>query len=89
MTRNISIAVIMVVFAVACSSGTRGSATVPPVTLTVDATIAEPHEATRLDSDSIGVPDKLEFTATLIGGGTIDAVSLAGTDVLVWFWTPG
>ena len=89
MTRNIGIAVIMLVFAVACSSGTRGSATVPPVTLTVDATIAEPHEATRLDSDSIGVPDELEFTATLIGGGTIDAVSLAGTDVLFWFWTPG
>jgi hypothetical protein len=57
--------------------------------LTIDSTITEPHEATQPDSDSIGVPDELEFTATLIGGGTIDAVSLAGTDVLFWFWTPG
>jgi hypothetical protein len=48
--------------------------------LTIDSTITEPHEATQPDS---------EFTATLIGGGTIDAVSLAGTDVLFWFWTPG
>ena len=89
MTQIISIATIVLVFAVACSSGTGDSATVPLTTLTIDSTITEPHEATQPDSDSIGVPDELEFTATLIGGGTIDAVSLAGTDVLFWFWTPG
>ena len=69
--------------------GNRGRPTVPLTTSTVDPTITEPREATRPDSDSIGVPDELAFTATLIGGGTIDAVSLAGTDVLFWFWTPG
>lgn len=82
MTRIISITAIVLIFAVACSPSTQDSATVP-------STIAEPHGATRLDSDSIGVPDELEFAATLIGGGTIDAVSLAGTDVFFWFWTPG
>ena len=89
MTRILGIATIVLVFAVACSSGTGGAATGPLTTSTVDPTITEPREATRPDSDSIGVPDELAFTATLIGGGTIDAVSLAGTDVLFWFWTPG
>ena len=89
MTRILGITTIVLVFAVACSSGTGGSATVPLTTSTVDPTITEPHEATQPDSDSISVPDELEFKATLIGGGTIDAVSLAGTDVFFWFWTPG
>ena len=89
MRRIIGIAVIVLFFAVACSSGTRGSTTVPPTTSRADSTIAEPHEAAQLDSGPTGVPDELEFTATLIGGGTIDGGSLAGADVLFWFWPPG
>ena len=89
MRRIVGIAVIVLFFAVACSSGTRDATTVPPTTPAADSAIAEPHETTQLDSDPIGIPDELEFTATLIGGGTIDAVSLAGTDVFFWFWTPG
>jgi len=87
--RIIGIAVIVLFFAVACSSGTRDATTVPPTTPADDSAIAEPHETTQLDSDPIGIPDELEFTATLIGGGTIDGESLMGTDVLFWFWTPG
>ena len=89
MRRIVGIAVIVLFFAVACSSGTRDATTVPPTTPAVDSAIAEPHETTQLDSDPIGIPDELEFTATLIGGGTIDGESLMGTDVLFWFWTPG
>ena len=89
MGRIIGIAVIVLFFAVACSSGTRDATTVPPTTPADDSAIAEPHETTQLDSDPIGIPDELEFTATLIGGGTIDGESLMGTDVLFWFWTPG
>ena len=89
MKRIIGIAVIVLFFAVACSSGTRDATTVPPTTPADDSAIAEPHETTQLDSDPIGIPDELEFTATLIGGGTIDGESLMGTDVLFWFWTPG
>ncbi|MEC8948349.1 MAG: hypothetical protein VX219_00235 [Actinomycetota bacterium] len=89
MRRIIGVAIIMLFFAVACSSNTRGSTTVPPTTSTADPTIAEPHEAAQLDSGPIGVPDELKFTATLIGGGTIDGRSLVGSDVLFWFWTPG
>ncbi len=89
MTQIISIATIVLVFAVACSSGTGDSTTVPLTTFRIDSTITEPHEATQPDSDSISVPDELEFKATLIGGGTIDAVSRAGPDVFLWFWTQG
>ena len=89
MRRIIGIAVIVLFFAVACSSGTQDATTVPPTTPADDSAIAEPHETTQLDSDPIGIPDELEFTATLIGGGTIDGESLMGTDVLFWFWTPG
>ena len=89
MGRIIGIAVSVLLFAVACSSGTRDATTVPPTTPADDSAIAEPHETTQLDSDPIGIPDELEFTATLIGGGTIDGESLVGTDVLFWFWTPG
>ena len=89
MGRIIGIAVSVLLFAVACSSGTRDATTVPPPTPADDSAIAEPHETTQLDSDPIGIPDELEFTATLIGGGTIDGESLMGTDVLFWFWTPG
>ena len=86
----VGIAVTVLFFAVACSSDTRDAATtVPPTTPAADSAIAEPHETTQLDSDPIGIPDELEFTATLIGGGTIDGESLVGTDVLFWFWTPG
>ena len=89
MGRIIGIAVSVLLFAVACSSGPRDATTVPPTTPADDSAIAEPHETTQLDSDPIGIPDELEFTATLIGGGTIDGESLVGTDVLFWFWTPG
>ena len=89
MRRIVGIAVIVLFFAVACSSDTRDATTVPPTTPAADSAIAEPHETTQLDSDPIGIPDELEFTATLIGGGTIDGESLMGTDVLFWFWTPG
>ena len=89
MRRIVGIAVIVLFFAVACSSDTRDATPVPPTTPAADSAIAEPHETTQLDSDPIGIPDELEFTATLIGGGTIDGESLVGTDVLFWFWTPG
>jgi hypothetical protein len=86
----VGIAVTVLFFAVACSSDTRdATTTVPPTTPAADSAIAEPHETRQLDSDPIGIPDELEFTATLIGGGTIDGESLMGTDVLFWFWTPG
>jgi len=34
------------------------------------------------------IPVELEFTATLVGGEPFDGTSVAGQDVLFWFWAP-
>lgn len=47
-----------------------------------DATTAAPAPTTA------AVPEVLAFTATLVGGGSFDAASLAGRPALLWFWAP-
>jgi hypothetical protein len=34
------------------------------------------------------VPAALQFTAPLVGGGTLDASTLAGKPSVFWFWAP-
>jgi hypothetical protein len=34
------------------------------------------------------VPDVLAFTAPLVGGGELDASTLAGETTVFWFWSP-
>ena len=34
------------------------------------------------------VPAGLDWTAELVGGGTLDGRTLAGGDVALWFWAP-
>lgn len=34
------------------------------------------------------VPDALQFTAELVGGGTFSGPSTAGQPVVLWFWAP-
>lgn len=38
---------------------------------------------------SIAAPAALQFSAPVVGGGTLDLASFAGTTVLFWFWAPG
>ena len=40
------------------------------------------------DATGSAVPEALRFSAPLIGGGTLDGASLAGRDVVLWFWAP-
>lgn len=35
------------------------------------------------------VPEALRFTAPLVGGGTLDATTLADKPTVFWFWAPG
>lgn len=48
---------------------------------------------TQLPSDTsvsqVAVPEILQFTAPLVGGGTFDAAAVAGTPTVFWFWAPG
>ena len=34
------------------------------------------------------VPEVLDFTAPLLGGGTLHGADYAGQDVAIWFWAP-
>lgn len=37
----------------------------------------------------MAVPAALQFSAPVVGGGSLDLASFAGTTVLFWFWAPG
>lgn len=43
------------------------------------------EEAPASASDA---PEILQFSADLVGGGTLDASTLAGTPTAFWFWAP-
>ena len=38
--------------------------------------------------DVVAAPASLQFTAPLVGGGELDAATLAGKPTLFWFWAP-
>jgi hypothetical protein len=37
---------------------------------------------------AIVVPEALQFTAPLVGGGTFDGAAVAGKPTVFWFWAP-
>jgi hypothetical protein len=39
-------------------------------------------------SASPGVAELLDFTAPVLGGGTLRGADYAGKDVAIWFWAP-
>lgn len=41
--------------------------------------------STRNDGN---IPDSLQFTAELVGGGTFSDAWTAGQPVVLWFWAP-
>ncbi|MEY4174156.1 MAG: hypothetical protein RI900_1321 [Actinomycetota bacterium] len=45
--------------------------------------------ATGCGSDPVADPAALRFTAPLVGGGTLDASTLADKPTVFWFWAPG
>lgn len=57
----------------------------------VPATTAAPTTAAPAASQISAldtVPEALQFTSTLVDGTAFDAATLAGGDVLFWFWAP-
>jgi hypothetical protein len=49
-----------------------------------DASNAEPAPTER----AVVVPEALQFTAPLVGGGTFDGAAAAGKPTVFWFWAP-
>jgi hypothetical protein len=64
--------------AAAVSTSSPGGSTAPSTPASDDTTTA-----------SIAAPAALQFSAPVVGGGTLDLSSYAGTTVLFWFWAPG
>lgn len=59
-----------------------------PASTAPAATGAPATNAPDPAGDPAAVPEALQFTAPLVGGGEIDVASLAGRPVLLWFWAP-
>jgi hypothetical protein len=56
-----------------------GSVAVPASTAPAAVVTAAPGQA----------PEALRFTAPLVGGGMLDASTLADKPTVFWFWAPG
>jgi hypothetical protein len=59
-----------------------GPGTTPPAGS--DTTTAEPSPT----EPAVAVPELLQFTAPLVGGGTFDGAAAAGKPTVFWFWAP-
>jgi hypothetical protein len=53
-----------------------------------DVPAADTAPAGDVADDVATAPASLQFTAPLVGGGEIDAATLAGKPTLFWFWAP-
>lgn len=75
---------------VGCADGgaepSAGTSPTAPTTATVAGSAAPAPGAT--DGTLVSVPDALQFSAPLVGGGTLDMAAYAGTTVALWFWAP-
>ncbi len=53
----------------------------------IDDTAPAAGDSTPADPDVV-VPEALQFTAPLVGGGTFDGAALADKPTVFWFWAP-
>lgn len=86
MRRDVGIFVALTLLAAACTSGTGSTDDAAPATDVGAA--SEPSQASESEPVPYEIPVELEFTATLVGGEPFDGSSVAGQDVLFWFWAP-
>jgi hypothetical protein len=74
--------------ATVASSDTTGSSGAEPAAAPSGTAAPEaPGPSTATESDVV-VPDALQISAPLVGGGEIELGALAGRPVLLWFWAP-
>jgi hypothetical protein len=72
-------AALLLVGATACASESND-------TTAASSGVGDPAPA----APAVGVPEALQFTAPLVGGGTFDgaAAAAAGKPTVFWFWAP-
>ena len=81
---------------VGCADGgSSGGATTAPAAPAAAGTTPAPAGAATTacatptaGSQPVAAPAALQFTAPLVGGGTLNLASYAGTTVALWFWAP-
>lgn len=59
----------------------------PAVSAAAEPAAAEPA-ADPVEAAPVVVPASLQFSAPLVGGGNLDATTLAGKPTVFWFWAP-
>ena len=69
---------------------TDATSTEAPSTEAPSEATTAPAEATPAPTEpaSAVVPEALQFTAPLVGGGTFDGAAVAGKPTVFWFWAP-
>lgn len=74
---------------VADDTGDDAPASTPPSDSTAPAAPLTTDDATApTPTDAVVVPDILQFSAPLVGGGTFDGAAVAGMPTAFWFWAP-
>jgi hypothetical protein len=53
-----------------------------------DDTVDDTAGTTPATDPAVVVPEALQFTAPLVGGGTFDGAAVAGKPTVFWFWAP-
>lgn len=87
-----TIVVALAAIAASCGGGSDSSASVADTVPAPDlaATVVD-DEARAAGTESAAVtaaPDLLQFTSPLVGGGELDAATLATKPTAFWFWSP-
>ena len=73
---------------------TVGDADAPDETVAPAESTAPAEEPPTVSDESptsepaVVVPEALQFTAPLVGGGTFDGAALADKPTVFWFWAP-
>ncbi len=79
---------------VGCADGgaepSAGTSPAAPTTATAAGSAAPTTSPApgATEGTPVSVPDALQFSAPLVGGGTLDMAAYAGTTVALWFWAP-
>lgn len=88
MTRFAGAVAGFVLLAAACGGGSD-TADSEPADSVADIAVAESGDTSDSPpASTAGVPQALQFTAPLVGGGEIDAASLSDKPTAFWFWAP-
>ncbi|HQZ33531.1 MAG TPA: hypothetical protein PK020_03850 [Ilumatobacteraceae bacterium] len=75
-----AVVIVMVASLAACGKESSSSSS--------SAVVTQPAPAAGAPAQPAGVPELLQFTAPLVGGGEFDGAQRSGQATAFWFWAP-